>query len=695
MAVAACAAPALAEDFVGNVELKGNISDIKHNSAKFNEYRDLSSGASGSFLMDYANDKGGYFFFTGENFGYNADRSEMRRDQGFFLKAGRQEEFKVSLFYNEIPHNLTYGALSLYEGIGSSNLKSLAASNAANTVGMPYYTKSFDYVIDRTNYGAEVDLSFKTPFFFTARYDRTLTKGLLPVGTYLSQEKELPAPIDFATDNIFMNTGYRSNNLIVALDGSISQFSNANQMFTTTYAGTAHNFYLPPNNSSYKVGGNVMYRLPFWNTTFLARGSYSMNESSVNLRNGEAITENNNGQFNGKIAYKTASVAITTSPIKVLDAKVYVNILDKKNNSPSYFVYGNAAAPATSTTEKFDYNKLNGGLDLGIKLPAKTKLSAGYEYLRINRTMMVNNYGTALYTVRADAPQTSDHIFYAQVKNNLFEMLTGKLRYQYLSRTSQFNGGIFNTDSSAGFLKQWWRPMDTADKNQHAIKAGLDFEPMDNLSFSAEYAYKMNDYNKSVLGMQNDSRHEVYVDASYSIANVKLNPYAEFEFTNNESKHRRYTNQGNASPFGPDVANTAYNWNSKRKDISYAFGLNGDVDVIKDKLTVSGNYRYDKAAGREEFSVNAGAITSPPLLVDNTAVDNYTKQTLGMKMKYNLTKSLNFGLGYTYETLTFNDDHYTDYSYMFSKTAGVMMTGAYNNPNYDAHVGYLTVGYKF
>jgi len=32
---------------------------------------------------------------------------------------------------------------------------------------------------------------------------------------------------------------------------------------------------------------------------------------------------------------------------------------------------------------------------------------------------------------------------------------------------------------------------------------------------------------------------------------------------------------------------------------------------------------------------------------------------------------------------------------MITKTAGVMFTGAYANPNYEAHVGYMTVGYKF
>ncbi len=32
---------------------------------------------------------------------------------------------------------------------------------------------------------------------------------------------------------------------------------------------------------------------------------------------------------------------------------------------------------------------------------------------------------------------------------------------------------------------------------------------------------------------------------------------------------------------------------------------------------------------------------------------------------------------------------------MISKTAGVMFTGAYANPNYNSHLAYVTATYKF
>lgn len=693
MAVTACTTPALADEFVGNVELGGNLAEVRGDKAKFNEYRDLGTGATGSITIDYYG-KDYFLYLDGKNFGYNADRKETRRDQSFIFKAGKPEDFKYSLFYNEIPHNLTFGAKSIYSGVGSTALVAPVANNATYATAYNRIVNStpFDYTIDRKNYGGEMEFSFQSPFFFNARVERNETRGLLPLGTYVSQEKELPAPIDYVTDNAYLTTGYRSKNLIVTFDGTISNFTNSSKSFTHTYTGPSTTIvYLAPDSMYYKVGGNVMYRMPFWDTTFTARASYS--ESSNDI----ALTESLNnfgGNFSGKLTYTTASAAITSTPIKPMDIKLYLNLLSKKNLSPTG-VYGGAVATATTATEKFDYNKVNGGLDLSFKLPAKTKLTTGYEYLQINRAMNFEIFGATYNSSRADAPHTRDHILYAQVKNSLFDWMSAKLRYQYLTRTSDFRGDLFATATDASVIRQWWRPVDTADKNQHNVKMGLDFDPLDNLSFSTEYSYKINDYTKSVLGTQKDTRHELYVDANYSVSIVKFNPFFDLELVDNNSKHRRFTNAGNANPFGPDVANTAYNWTSDRKDVNYALGLNTDITLIKDKLTFSGDYRYDKAKGSEDFFANAGAVTTAPLLVSNNDVDSYTKHSFAAKLKYNLTKSLNIGLGYLYENLRYSDDHYANYDYMITKTAGVMFTGAYANPNYEAHVGYMTVGYKF
>lgn len=695
LAVAACTAPAFGEEFTGNMELGGVFSDIQGDKAKFNEYRDIGEGITGNFLLDYYG-KDYFLNFKGERFGYNADTQKTLNDQSFEFSIGRPEDFKYSIFYNETPHNLTFGAKSIYSGVGSTALTAPVANNASYATAYATIVNStpFDYTIDRKNYGGEMEFSFKSPFFLNARFEKIETDGLLPLGTYLGQQKELPAPISYSTENVYLTAGYRSNNLIVTLDGTISDFTNSDKTFSHTYTGpSTATVYLAPDSMYYKVGGNVMYRIPFWNTTFMARASYSESSNDISLTEG---TNTIGGTFSGKITYKTAYAAVTSSPIKALDVKAYLNLLDKTNKSPTGFVYGSALAAdaATNTTEKFDYNKVNGGLDVGYKLPANTKLAAGYEYLRINRLMNFHIFGTTYMGARTDAPQTNDHIFYTQLKNNYFDWMSAKVRYQYLTRSSDFRGDLYATATDASFFKQWWRPVDTADKNQHSVKLGVEFEPTDSLSFTTEYSFKMNDYVDTDFGMLDDSRHEVYADATYSKSNFSINPYVEFEMSKNESQHRNYTAFTNADPNLVDTA-TAYNWNSKRKDVSYAIGVNGNIDIIKKKLVLSTGYRYEDASGDQDFSSGYDLTSLATPIVSNDNVDNYKKHALAAKLNYSITKNLELGLGYLFEKLDYTDDHYTGYDYMITKTDGVMLTGAYANPDYDAHIGYVTVGYKF
>ena len=702
LAVAACATPALAEDFVATAEIEGKVADISGNPSKFQEYRDLDSGVTGRFLLDWSDERGYFLNLSGDKIGFNAEDNEIQRDSEVLFNVGLRDQFKYSLFYKETPHNLSLGARSGFTGIGSSALVStLAITDGVAAIAQYYNKPTFNYTMDRRDYGAEAEFSFNSPFFVSARFEHNETNGLLPMGAMLnSAAKELPAPIDYSSDNVYLTAGYRSNGLIVTLDGTISDFKNSNSSFAYSYTDSAvstQRTYLAPDSMHYKVGGNVMYRMPFWSSTLMARASHSISENTVGLSDEVLTTPASINSFKGKITYTTVSTAFTTNPIKPLDIKLYLNYLDKQNKSSEPFQYYSGAPTALQiagygTTETFDYSKLNGGFDIGYKLPAKTKLAAGYEYLRIKRVMYEPDPANPdSWGVRNDAPKTEDHIVYLQAKNELLDWMTAKVRYQRLFRSSDFRGDLFAGLTDNRLIKAFWRPADTADKTQDMVKVGFDFEPTSNLSVGVEYSLKHNDYTDSILGMQRDTRNEFYADVNYRIAMVKLQPYAELEVVNNNSKHRRYQTAGAATPYSAvnDVNN--YNWTSDRKDVNYALGLKSDVDIIKDKLTFAAGYRFEKADGEQDFT------TSFPIaaLTNNTYVDNYTKNSLTANLKYNVTKNLHVGLGYLFESLRYTDNHYEGYDYMLATTGSTQLTGAYANPDFDAHVAFMTVGYKF
>ena len=128
---------------------------------------------------------------------------------------------------------------------------------------------------------------------------------------------------------------------------------------------------------------------------------------------------------------------------------------------------------------------------------------------------------------------------------------------------------------------------------------------------------------------------------------------------------------------------------------THAFGINADVDIIKEKLILSSGYRYEKANGSQDYTASFAGTFVP--LTNNGSLDDYTKQTLSAKLKYNVTKNLNIGLCYLFEELNYSDDHYNGYTYLTTATtgSGTQLTGAYASPDYQAHAGYLTVGYNF
>lgn len=670
--VSACAASAMA-DVNGTVELGGQLVGISGNPSKFNEYRDLGDGITGAFKLNVSQDAY-YFNLMGKDFGYNFDSNRRYRDQSFALKFGNYENVKLSLLYDEIPHNHTIGARTMFTGIGTATLTSPVANNASAAVSLPRYTTVFDYTRDRKVMGGELEISAKTPFFLSARAEAIEVKGTLPTGINSGNIKEIPAPVDYLTQTATLEAGYRSNPLTATVDGTISTFTNGNPVMTINFPSAAQRFtlYLPPESKNFKVGGNVRYRLPFLNTVIMARGSHAESENTIALT--EGITKN----FEGKITYTTGSGSITSTPVTNLDTRVFINYLDKQNVSSDDFVYGSA------TTEKFDYHKINAGVDASYKLPAKTKVSAGYEYLKLFRN------------IRTDATSTTDHVLFAQVKNDFFHWLSAKARYQRLMRESNnLDPGLFTGVTTSEEVLAYWRPVDTADRTQDSVKVGIEIEPLHNLALGAEYSYKSSDFDKSILGVKKDLRHELFVDATYAAGILKLNAFFDVEFLNLGTNSRRFQTAGAASPFS--VVNDAnnFNWTSSRRDYNYALGANADVEVLKDRMTVGAGYRYERVDGTEDFTSSFDPALLTPPLAKNGQVDNQTKQIITARMDYKLSKSLKLNLSYLYENLEYSDDHWVNYAYVPLNLASTHLTGAYADPNYEAHVGFVKLAYSF
>ena len=106
--------PAFAEEqenkFSGEIGATGTLVHVLGNDAKFNEYRDIRNGVYGDVKVKYDDDKY-YVDFYSRNMFYDT--------QQYNLEGGKWGAFKFNINYNEIPHNFTYDARTLYSGAGT------------------------------------------------------------------------------------------------------------------------------------------------------------------------------------------------------------------------------------------------------------------------------------------------------------------------------------------------------------------------------------------------------------------------------------------------------------------------------------------------------------------------------------------------------------------------------------------------
>ena len=102
----------------GEVSVKGGyvgVSGGEGGEAKFTEYKDLEEPWRLFGNLDLGLDSPKYFLnFQANDIAYDTQR--------YILDGGIWGKFKFDLFYDEIPHNLTFDARTYYEGAGSHNL---------------------------------------------------------------------------------------------------------------------------------------------------------------------------------------------------------------------------------------------------------------------------------------------------------------------------------------------------------------------------------------------------------------------------------------------------------------------------------------------------------------------------------------------------------------------------------------------
>ena len=639
----------------GEISATGKYVGVKGEGggeAKFTEYRDLQEhgGVYGRARLKFDTEKN-FLNFDAGDFGYDT--------QFYKIDGGMWGKFKFDLFYNEIPHNLTFDAKTFFSGAGHDTLTGVPNANISSW-------DTFDYSIERRQYGGGLKMNMIKPFFFDTSFQREERDGIKPTGTATSPGSiayELPEPVNYVTNNLKVEGGYAQKPFFLSFNYFLSEFNNGNtRLNLPSSLGSPNAFSLPPDNTYYKGGFKGAVNLPY-NSKFSTNIGLSKGTSDT------SILSLISSDYDGEVDTKNYDLVLSSNPLRFLDTKLYYK----------FYKLNNKSEDSRGVVEKFlDYEKNTFGADLGLRLPAQFYLSGGYKYVKTERD---EEGETDLALI---LPYNKDNIYSVDLRWDGLDFIAFKVGYEKLDRDADYQTSQSEARSD--------RVFPYAEQDRDTYKASLDIFPLENLNLGFEYQYKDTDYTDTTYGLTSDKRNEFNISADYMIGNrAKLYGYSDYGLI----KFVQMT--------GRTISGAVRSTENKQKDKSYGYGLGTEVYVIPKKLTLIFQHDYLKSNGSVDLTYNdsllfgdAGVSGANNDMIDISNWDDYTRYSFKFKTIYNFTKSLIASAGYAYERFSYSDAQLDGYQYvMTGGSNAAYLTGAYKDQSYGAHLISAGLTYKF
>jgi hypothetical protein len=679
---AAVAAEADAEEntglnyFTGEIGVDVSAGNTSGSDAKANEYGPRDGGMGVGVDLEWV--KNQYQFKMDGEFNGGIHDSDGRQgyqqyDYDFNASFKKLDSYKVDVFAQRIIHNMSEG-----RRIGDPE-----SENWGNTVGG---LTDFTFNKARTNAGIGLEAAFGTPFFASVKMETKMTEGITPLFTNGGIST---APLDTTVNMISGEFGYRADNLIIKLDGSIDQLRNGHEMLSDNGLNDHYVKRLNPESENYKIGGSLSWRIPSIKSSLLARASFS-NMTSDWMSTGSYYSSvpgstGGNGWFDykGDIKNTVVNVAFTSRPIKGLSTKVYVNYFDRQNDSEVDY-RNETMTPANrghNDLAFYEFERLTAGVEAGYRFGGDYKISGGYEYEGVDR----NAYDVT------EVSKTDDNRVWAKFDAQLTDTFAVNFGYQFLNRDSAETEALFNTGTPSSWaIAPWFSYADTASKRQHEFTAGVEFTPAEKLYLGLEYSFTYDDFTKKQeFGKDDGYTHGLIADISYDFGPAQIALYGGVDYTTSETNQRGFDDSGaNADPGSGNTSASVTNWDFEQKDITWSFGLNGNIDLIEDTLALQLRYDFIKNDGKTELSSAFG----PLVRGDIDMVDDYTEHLLSAMLKYKMDEHHSFGFGYTFSYLDYEDYAYDDAGATHTSTTN---SGYNHGGSYETHTVGLTYKYSF
>ncbi len=298
-------------DYSGQLEVGFVTGDDDERNAEYRMYQDVENGAYVNNLSLQLKKPG-----TGDFIDLTAG-GVGRHDQYYGLQFGRYNDWKVKIFFSEIPHVFTDSYKSLWTGVGTGNLTLLpgltpggtvsTANDNANVAAVAASVTPTSLSLTRKKGGIRIDKNLSDTWKAYLAYSLERRKGARPFGAVWGNNPgtapiEIPEPIDYTTHDILAGLQHVDPLNIFNLRLSASLFYNnidtltfqepyriapAGGVTTVPAAGayTQGRFDLTPSNQAYNARAEYTRLLPdFYKGSFtvvVSDGTWRQNDNLI------------------------------------------------------------------------------------------------------------------------------------------------------------------------------------------------------------------------------------------------------------------------------------------------------------------------------------------------------------------------------------------------------------------------------
>ena len=665
-------------------EIEVGVGWSSKDSFKFGEFSGLKSKGPfviGNFRIQmrdaYDGDSSKYWLLSGTDLGLES--------RSLRLEHGQQGLFGVYAFYDQIPKFLLDTARTPYIIQNDGTNLVLPAGwvpsdrNVFELITLNASLQDLNVDHERQKFGGGFEWIPRKNWLVRSEYWREHKEGTRTIAAIFGTNGGNPAgaivpePIDYETDNLDISVAYAGKRTHFALAYNLSLFRDnlgdftfQNPFASTSWAAAASfpggfgQFATPPDNKAHRISlsGVHIFNDTTRATAHLTYGRMTQNDPFLPFTvNPDLVvpTALPRSSLNGEIDTTLANISISTRPSPKLNLRARYKYDNRDNNTPQDVfirIPNDSADQGDITTSSarinLPYSKKQHlfEVDVGYRLSSDFKLTLGYNYEQLQRTFF-------------EVAKTREHKFEAKLRGTLSSRFSGWVGFDYATRDgSEYVDNLaflashtpehLGPDPEDEFENHpLVRKFFIADRQRLKINGSANWMPSDKLVLSVMGRFSRDDYDKSVLGLNESTATSVTVDASFN-PNEAITYHAFYTYENLEYEQTGFSHR----PFPPlnDLTNfDGQSWTAATNDKVNTLGVGFEWAAKKDRLDITFDYNYSRAV--TGFELTAGtALSFVPLPDLKTGL-----HMADFKADYQYTENLWIRARYLYQSFDVTD----------------------------------------